>query len=68
MVNVNKLKGAIMRAGFTQGTLASAMKMSPNTLNIKVNGGSKITVDEAKEMCAILGIENNEEKCEIFLS
>jgi plasmid maintenance system antidote protein VapI len=57
-----------MRAGFTQGTLASAMKMSPNTLNIKVNGGSKITVDEAKEMCAILGIENNEEKCEIFLS
>lgn len=68
MVDVNKLKGAIARAGYTQETLAKKMDMSVNTLNAKVNAKAKITTDEALNMCGILGIEDDSEKIEIFLA
>ncbi len=67
-VNSKKLKAAYVRAGYTQETLAKAMGMGVNTLNAKVNNTSKITTDEAKLMCKILGINKNSEKVDIFLS
>ena len=66
-MNVNKLKGAMVRAGHTQSTFAEALNMSKNTLNAKINGRSKITTDEAKAMCEVLCIYDNAEKIEIFL-
>lgn len=68
MLNVNKFKGAIARAGYTQESLAKEMDMSPNTLNAKVNGNSRITVDEVVKFCEVLSIDNDSEKIEIFLS
>ena len=68
MVNVNKLKGAMVRAGFSQITFAAKLGMSKNTLNAKLNGKAKISTDEAKDMCHILGIDTENEKVEIFLS
>lgn len=68
MLNVNKFKGAIARAGHTQESLAKEMDMSPNTLNAKVNGNSRITVDEVVKFCEVLSIDNDSEKIEIFLS
>lgn len=68
MVDVNKLKGAIARAGYSQETLAKEMNMSPNTLNAKVNGKSRITTDEVVEMCNVLSIDSDSEKIEIFLA
>lgn len=66
-MNINELKGAIARAGYNQKTLSKAMDMPINTLNSKVNGKSKITVDEAEKMCAILHITEASEKVKIFL-
>lgn len=68
MVNVNKLKGAMVREGYSQITLAKQLAMSKNTLNAKLNGRAKITTEEAKKMCEILHIEKEEEKVDIFLS
>lgn len=68
MVDINKLKGAMVRAGFTQATFAKALDVAPNTLNAKVNGRSPITTDEAKAMCRILHIRSDAEKVEIFLA
>lgn len=68
MVNVKKLKAAMVRAGYTQQTFANALGMSINTLNSKINSKSKIFTDEAKEMCRILNIEDDCEKIEIFLA
>lgn len=68
MVDVNKLKGAMVRAGFTQSSLAKALCLSPNTLNAKINGKTIITTDEAQEMCRVLRIRNDAEKVEIFLA
>ena len=68
MVNTNKLKGAMVQAGYNQNTLAERLNMSKNTLSAKLNGKTKISVDEACEMCKILNIEGTQLKCEIFLS
>jgi len=68
MVNVNKLKGAMVREGYSQITFAKKLRMSKNTLNAKLNGRAKITTDEAKEMCRVLHIETESEKVDIFLS
>lgn len=67
MVDTNKLKGAMVRAGFSQISLAKELGMSKNTLNAKLNGKAKISTDEAKNMCEILCIDTEREKCEIFL-
>lgn len=67
-MNVNKLKGAIMSAGFNQRTLAKALGMSKNTVNAKINGKSRITMDEVDMICEVLSITDIKDKTEIFLS
>lgn len=67
MVDTNKLKSEMVRAGFSQNTFAKRLGMSINTLNAKINGKAKISTDEAKSMCDILGINTEKEKVEIFL-
>lgn len=67
-MNINELKGAIVRAGFNQQTLAKAINMPINTLNAKINGKSKINVDEAEMICNVLSITDASEKVKIFLT
>ena len=68
MVNVQRLKAAIVLAGYTQRTLAPAMGMSKNTLNAKVNGRAPVYCDEALRFCEVLGISDPNDKVEIFLT
>lgn len=67
-MNVNKLKGAIVSAGYTQRTLANMLGMSKNTVNAKINGKSRITMDEVDKICEILSITDIKEKSDIFLT
>lgn len=66
-MNVNKLKGAMVRAGLNQSSFAEKLDMSPNTLNAKINGKTIITTEEVNAMCKVLSIDSCSEKCEIFL-
>lgn len=65
---INRLKGKITEAGYTQRTLAQKLNMSKNTLNSKVNGKTSFNISEIEALCAILGITDNSEKAQIFLS
>lgn len=66
-MSVNKLKGKIAEAGFTQRSLAKALGMSKNTLNSKVNGKTPFNTLEIQKICALLHIQENAEKADIFL-
>lgn len=68
MINTNLLRGKIAANGYTQEKLASEMNMSKNTLSAKINGRSQFTLDEVLNLCHLLTIEKDREKCEIFLS
>ena len=68
MINANLLRGKIAANGYTQEKLASEMKMSKNTLSAKINGKAKFTLDEVLDLCNLLTINSDREKCEIFLS
>lgn len=65
---VNKLKGKIAEAGFSQRSLAEALGMSKNTLNAKVNGKVPFNTVEIEQICKVLGIRDVTEKATIFLT
>ena len=66
MINKNKFEGAIRTAGYTQERLAKEMGISANTLTTKKNKGT-FTIAQVEKVCAILGIDDPADKCEIFL-
>ena len=68
MVDSNLLKGKIVAAGYTQQSLAPAVKMSLNSLNSKINGRKNFDTEEIARICEVLGITDPREKCNIFLS
>lgn len=68
MLDRNKFKGAVARAGMTQNALAKRLEISNNTLSSRVTGKSSFSVDEVDSICKILKIEDAGEKAEIFLA
>ena len=72
MVDIQKLKSRIVLAGYTQRTLVAEMcsrgvKLTENTLSAKMNGKSPFYVEDAVTICEILGIDNPEDRANIFL-
>lgn len=57
----------MVRAGYTQRSLARKMGMSKNTLNSKVNGRSQFNMDEAMLACELMNITDDVTKAGIFL-
>lgn len=47
----------LKRNGMTRGELAVALNVAPSTLSFKLNGKSIITLDEAKRIKEILGVD-----------
>lgn len=68
MVNANLLRGKLAANGYTQESIAREMRISKNTLSAKINGKSAFTLDEVLQLCDLLCIESDKEKCEIFLN
>ena len=69
MVAKNLLNGKIVSVGLTAGEVAKRMNISRTTFSRKINGnGGCFDLDETMELCNILGINSDTEKCQIFLS
>ena len=67
-MEMKKLKGKIVEAGYSQRSLALEIGMSKNTLNSKVNGKIPFNTVEIERICDKLGIYDGAEKASIFLS
>lgn len=65
-MDTSKLKGKMVERGYTQDTLARAIKIDRSTLNRKLKQGDSFTIGEANRLVAVLGL-NAEEASEIFL-
>ena len=63
----NLLKAKMTEIGFTQRSLASKIKMSPTTLNLKLAGKRPFSLDEVERICDALGICDPLDKVKIFL-
>ena len=73
MVDIRKLRAWMALRGHDQKSLvaeikARGKKMSENTLSAKMKGKSKFNCDDADIICEVLGVENDEDKAEIFLA
>lgn len=67
MVNIRLFNAALARAGLNYTKLAQKMHCSPNTITFKVSGKGAFTTKEIVSICDIAKIEDNNEKCQIFL-
>lgn len=45
------------RKGMTRGDLANALKLTPSTMSLKLNGKTTITLKEAKKIKEILEVD-----------
>ncbi|MBQ9920557.1 MAG: helix-turn-helix transcriptional regulator [Clostridia bacterium] len=68
MLNVKKLKGAMAEAEVTQKDIANAISKSENTVTKRFKGDGSFDIDEAEIICALIGVTDNAQKAEIFLS
>lgn len=68
MVNVNKLKGAIIEHGFTVDKLAAAMSINPSSFYRKLKtDGATFSIGEADSITKILNL-SCEEATAIFFA
>ena len=67
-MNRNKLVGAIAAAGLTNGKVAEKIGMSKNAFSSKLNGKSFFNTDEVERICSVIGIVDDAEKVDIFLT
>lgn len=58
MTDTNRLKGAIMSAGYTQEKLAEKLNITATALNNKINNRSPFKASEVFQIAEILGIDN----------
>ena len=65
---INKLKGKIAEAGYSQRSLAKELGISKNTINSKVKGKIPLNTVEIEMICEKLGIVDGAEKASIFLN
>ena len=54
------LLGRIKECGFTQETLAQAIRISESTLNLKLNNKASFKQHEIRMICKVLGIRKDE--------
>lgn len=64
-MNKNKLKGKIVECGFTYKKMANFLGVSETTFTAKINGKTKFSIDEAKELSSRLCL-NEDEILKIF--
>lgn len=68
MLDKNLFKSVIVRKGYTQEMLATALDMSVNTMSSRMTGKSCFNTDEIDKICDLLDINDNSEKAAIFLA
>ena len=66
MINQHKLEGKIREKGYTEGRLAKEMNITPNTFSAKKKKGT-FTLAQVNQICTILEITEQKDKCDIFL-
>ncbi len=66
-MNLRKLNGKIAEAEIKRKELADRFGISVQAMGKKLNGTTKITVDDALLFCDVLKIHNNNDKVDIFL-
>ncbi len=57
-MQINKIKSRMTELGYTQQKLAIAMGVTVQTLNAKLNGRSKFSLDEVISIIKILKLED----------
>lgn len=67
MADKKLLLSELAKKGYNQSSFCREIGINKNTFNNKINGVSPFDTDEAKMICAFLGITDDTLKVRIFL-
>lgn len=67
MVDKRLLTAKMALYGYNQRSLAQAVGISKNTMNLKINGKKPFDTEEIRNICHILHVNSGAEKAKIFL-
>ena len=67
-MQANLLRAEIAAQGLSQREVAQRAKISRSAFSAKINGQRPFDTEEAVRVCAVLGIDDDKKKCDIFLS
>lgn len=59
-MDYSKLLGRIKEKGFTQASVARMIKVSPTTMNGKLNGHVEFSQSEIRNLCEVLHIQDSD--------
>lgn len=59
-MDYSKLLGRIKEKGFTQASVARMIKVSPTTMNGKLNGHVEFSQSEIRNLCKVLHIQDSD--------
>ena len=68
MINTRVVKSRMTLLGLTQPEVAKAMGINTATFNKKVNGTSRIYLDEYFKLCEILKLDTDEERKTLIMA
>ncbi len=67
-MQANLLRAEIAAQGLSQREVAERAKISRSAFSAKINGQRPFDTEEAVRVCEVLGISDNQKKCDIFLT
>ena len=67
MVDTERLRDRIKKAGYSQYRLAEEMQMHCNTMYNKIRNRNEFTLSEVARMCELIGMDDPKEICETFM-
>lgn len=67
MVDKRLLTAQMVLYGYNQRSLAKAIGISKNTLNLKINGKKSFDTEEIQRICSVLHVNSGAQKAKIFL-
>ena len=67
-MQANLLRAEIAAQGLSQREVAERAKISRSAFSAKINGQRPFDTEEAVRVCEVLGINDKQKKCDIFLT
>ena len=68
MTNTTLLENKIIKSGLKKSFIAKSMGLSPYGLTLKIRNINEFKASEIEKMCELLGIDDLEERSEIFFA
>lgn len=60
MININALKSSVIKKGYNISDVAARIGVTPSTLYRKINGSTRLSIEEANKIIKMLELDKSD--------